>query len=201
MQQDFESAGTPTGWTNTNPAKIIFHNTTTPLEGTGDLSLTGGTSPISQAYYTFVSPLTECWVVAMLKCIALPSSGSTTWFGTQSATLTNVSFLNLTSAGVVRPANNGAFLTSMVNPVVAGTLYYFKMHYKVGTGANSIGTFELSTTGTFINSGNFYSATTTGASTTNAGTLVCQNQVDGEFRFDHIRVSATDLGNNFSSWT
>lgn len=202
VQEDFETAGPTTGWSYGTPTGSTWDNVVSPLEGTGDYKLIGGNTPTTHGVnYTFSSTLSECWVVAMLKPINLPSAGLTNWFGLFASTFANLCYIRLSSTGTVDCFNDsGAAVGTMASSVVAGTLYYCKIHYKTGTGANSVSSYELSTSGTFINSGGFYVSTTTGVSTTDAGILFLRNSVDGEFRFDHVRVSLTDLGNSFSNW-
>lgn len=196
IQQDFESAGVPSGWTNFGGC--TFHNTSSPLEGTGDLKIVGGA--FSAGTCTLSPTVSEYWMVALIKCVALPSSGADKWFGTDTSGFANCSTTFISSAGVVQCWNGSGSLGAMASSVVGGTLYYLKHHYKVGTGANSISSFELSTTGTWINSGSFYVSTTTGISTSNAGLIALRYPTDGECRLDHVRMSATDLGNSFSNW-
>lgn len=195
VAQDFENAGIPSGWSDLGGC--TFHNTVSPLEGTGDLKVTGaGTNKGAYALSPLVS---ELWMVGLLKFTILPSAASA-WFGVRSSSFANVCFLRVSSTGTVSCFNDsGAAFGTMASTIVAGTLYYCKIHYKTGTGANSISSAELSTSGTWINSGSFYVSTTTGVSTTDAGQLTCECN-DGENRYDHIRMSATDLGNSFSNW-
>lgn len=196
MQQDFESAGTPSGWTGAG--SVTFHNTISPLEGTGDLKLIG--AGLTEARYTFSPVLNELWVVCLVKFITLPSST------TSVLTFFNSSFLSahtftVTSIGQIGLQNGGAGVDATADSVVAGTLYYCKTHYKQGSGADSISSVEMSSTGTFLNSGTLYAHTTSGVSTRTVTYFDLLYNVDGECRIDHIRVSATDLGNTFSNWT
>lgn len=197
MQQDFESAGVPSGWAS--GGTVTFHNTTSPLEGTGDLKEVG--SVTTQAHYTFSSDLTELWQVCILKFVSLPSSGFSNVIQFYDASFNNAMLMEVFNTGKVRGVNGVGFVGDTVDPVVAGTLYYVKIHYKQGSGADSLTSIELSTSGTFINSGNLYISTTTGSSVRDVKYDYFMYTVDGEVRYDHIRVSATDLGNSFSNWT
>lgn len=200
LKQDFESAGTPSGWTSTG--NVVFHNTVSPLEGTGDVQLTAQSNPCN-ASYTLASTISECWFVALIKCVTLPTSQAPK-IGLYSSGNTEMDAINISSAGAVRCFNRGLLVGTMANSVVAGTLYYFKMYYKKGaSGTDSLSSYELSTSGTWINSGGFYFATTTGAALTDIGIFNIffnDNSFAGDFRADHIRLSATDLGNSFSNW-
>ena len=194
LNQDFESAGIPPGWSSSGGS--TFHNTTSPLEGTGDLKCV---APATPEWNSGLS-ISELWMVLLLKLVSLPSSGTSGCI-----TLYNSSFLvccamQVLSTGVIRLINGGSPPVDMVTAATAGTLYYVKAHYKQGSGANSQTSFELSTTGSFVNSGNSYVSTATGNSTRLVTYFDFVYNVDGECRFDHLRASFSDLGNSFSNW-
>lgn len=196
LSQDFESAGTPSGWSSAGT--VTFHNTTAPLEGTGDLDVLG---PTSQAVYTFASAVSELWMVCLIKWITLNTTGNTNSCGVLNASSGTASYLNfVANTGAIRGFNGGQIVGPMVNTVSAGTLYYFKMHYKKGTGADSQSSYELFTSGSWIGSGNFFISTTTGTSVSDAAIFRFQDFNDGDYRLDHIRISTVDLGNSFSNW-
>lgn len=197
IQQDFESAGTPSGWTGNG--LFTFHNTSSPLEGTGDLLINGQASPASFGIYNMPSTVNECWTVVMLKCVNLPSSNAD-WFRLLSSGGTAASFIRVDQTGALQYVNGDTGLVVPTGLVTAGTLYYLKMYYLIGSGSDSISTWELSTSGVWIGSGSFYGSKTNGPSTRNVGKLYCENNSTGEFRFDHIRMSSSDLGNSISNW-
>lgn len=195
FQQDFESAGVPSGWTD--GGGCTFHNTSSPLEGTGDLDVLAGATNMATA--TLSPSIAECYVVALLKLIALPSSGTSFWFAINNLGTPMCEF-RIISDATVRCVNGSALGVNMSGPGSAGTLYYAKMYYKVGTGSNSLSTWELSTTGSWIGSGSLFQSVTTGPANSNVNRLQCRYSVSGNARFDHIRISATDLGSSFSNW-
>lgn len=194
VQQDFESVGTPSGWSSSGT--VTFHNTTTPLEGTGDLKIVAS----GHADYTFSPAITEAWMVFLLKFINLPSSSSTAFAIFYNPAFLVSSQMTVSSAGVINCFYDSGLAGTMAGTVSAGTLYYCKLHYKEGTGADGIASYELSTSGTFINSGSLFVSTTTGSLVRTINFLEFNYDVDGEYRVDHVRVAATDLGNNFSNW-
>lgn len=199
LQQDFEGAGTPPGWNSTGA--VTFHNTASPLEGTGDLKLLGQSSPLTQAFVNTSASASEVWMVALVKLVALPSAGGSQWMAMYSAGFaTSCADIRVSSAGVVTCTNKGVSVGNMASSVVAGTLYYLKIHYKKGSGADSQSSYELSTTGNWIGSGGFFVSTTTGTCMVDVAALNCWYNVDGESRYDHIRISTTDGGNSFSNW-
>lgn len=200
LSQDFESAGGYSGWTGS--AGTTFNNTSSPLEGTGDLKIVGNGTTVERASFGFFGGIREGWIVALLKIVSLVGSGNT-WFNITTNSGSNVSTMFLNGDGSVPVTQGGSVIGTMAaGTVTLGTLYYCKMHYKPGTGANCVASYELSTTGTFINSGSAYISTTTGPAQNDLSRLCCDNwRSGGDWRFDHIRVSAVDLGNSFSSWT
>lgn len=200
LQQDFESAGTPTGWSGTG--SVTFHNTSSPLEGTGDLDLVGHASPDTTALSLTSSTASECWMVFLFKIISFSSSGSSMFIELQtSAGSPSGGNLQFTSSGGCKMTIGFTGSANTAGNLSSGTLYYAKMHFLKGTGSNAQGSIEFSTTGTWTGSGSLFASVTNGDSTIDIGKFVALNLVDGDYRLDHIRVSTTDLGNSFSSWT
>ena len=146
-------------------------------------------------------PSNEVWMVCMVKWTTFPSS-TTNWVCIDTASAgAFLTSTQINASGTVNCQHNGVQYATLGANLSAATLYYCKMHYKLGSGANGVSEIEFSTTTTFAGSGALYATKTNGAGTAQAasaelvdfvGTSVCQ--------FDHVRVSATDLGNSFTSW-
>lgn len=196
VQQDFESAGTPSGWTGF-AGTFTFHNTSSPLEGTGDLTETGGSA---QCYVQYTAQ-TEAFIVFLWKAVTLPSANANV-FGFYDASFANeVCGFNVTTAGAIRGLCKGTQYAVFGANISAATLYYVKVHYKAGSGSNAACSVEFSTSGTWTGSGNFFISTTTGTATTSTTDADWLNDAGSSvFHIDHVRISTTDLGSTFSSW-
>lgn len=192
--QDFESAGTPSGWT-LFAGTVTFHNTSSPLEGTGDLDYQGGSA---QAYVQYTAQ-TEVYIVFLFKAVTLPSANAQVFGFFDSGFVNNVCGINVTTAGAIRGTVKGTQYATFGANISAATLYYVKMHYKAGSGANSIASCEFSTTGTWTGSGTMFISTSSGAATTSTTDADWINDAGtSHFRCDHVRIYTTDPGSTFS---
>lgn len=191
VQQDFESAGTPSGWTSFSGSPT-FHNTTSPLEGTGDLLETGTGV---DAYVQF-SAQTEIWAVFMFKANTYPASSTTTCTFDDSGFVHQMLLLQVNSSGIKGLMNGTQFATSS-GGVSNGQLYHVKMHYNPGTKVE----IEFSTGDFLGNNGNgLYISSTTSVPSQSVTDVEFQGAGGNTFQFDHVRISTTDYGLAWSSW-
>lgn len=189
VAQTFDVAGTPAGWAS--GGTVTFHNTSGPLEGTGDVLVGTGTSFANPAQF---GPYNEAWGFCLFKVTTLPSSSANfIGFWDYTTGLTMVGGVQLDNLGKISLVVNGSGGAVMTDAITINTLYYCWIHYKTGTG-NAVVSCGISTTGTEPTGGTSFVGTTTGTSTSTAGYYVVETQNSAVSHFDHVRVATTDPG-------
>lgn len=192
VQQDFESAGIPTGWTSFSGSPT-FHNTVSPLEGTGDLLETGTGL---DAYVQF-SAQSEIWVVFLFRANTYPASSAT------ACTLDDSGFVHQPLSFTVNTSGfngkvSGVSFGSSSGTLTNNQIYRVRMHYKPST----IVEIEFTTTNWLGNNGNgLYLTSSSSIPAFTITNVEFQGAGGNTFQFDHVRVSTTDFGLNWSSWT
>lgn len=190
VSQDFETdfSGPPPSWNTTGDStNINWHDTSSPLVGAASAA-TLSTGMAFTGYIDFTAQ-DEVWVFFALR--VQTSSAFAFAFDLQSSggTLITTGPWGDTSM-VYQGGGNTSF------PAVAassGVIFYIWMHYKKGTGSNSVGELWVSTTTTLP-----VSPTVTfsnGTDTTQASRIVLDNSNGGvQYYWDYIRVSSTAIG-------
>ena len=195
VNQNFESVGTPVGWTGgIAPGDYNFNSTSSPLAGLQSLHL-DDTVENAYAYTSWSDAGVEIWGEFLFRANSFPASFMT-FFTLQDTSLNQVLKLFIFSNGniAIEDSTGNIYATTVAN-MSLNTVYYVWVHYKSGTGVNSTDEVWFSTSSTNPGSGgNFYAGGTTGHDTTDALYVFPElNKTLGIMNadYDNIMISTT----------
>jgi len=195
INEDFEAAGTPSGWGAQNGSPN-FDYSAAPLEASQSLYCASASAAV-RARVDFTDQV-EIYVYFLVRFTngSLPASGTPNFGGiaVNGGTTLQPSLTVTATSGII---NYGPISTS--GGISVNTTYHFWLHYKQGSGANSLMDVGFSTTGIRPTSGSNYAATTTGSNTNLAGRVFCGTNattLGADLIFDKVRVATTQIGDN-----
>lgn len=133
---DFEETGAPSSangtWTAIGSGS--FDGTTTPLAGVQDASVADTASGSNGVYYSLTTPRTTIYVSGMIKLTAINNGSKPVEIFT-SAFANSLCNMNIASGALRVTGGTSSSSTMAISP---NTLYYYKLRYTAGTGADGI---------------------------------------------------------------
>lgn len=133
IDEDFEGAGTPAGWSTTGSGSADFDSTVSPLAGAQSLRMDG--DPDNIAAIVTVSEAEIFWKF-QYRPGTLPASP------TDIPLIYDVSFNEIAKISIHTTgqliAEGGTIFEITADSMSAGTKYWVWGHYKKGTGANAV---------------------------------------------------------------
>lgn len=166
LEENFDGAGTPSGWT-TATGTPNYDYTTTILQGTQSLALDGTSADAGAISPSFTAPST-IYGYCLFRFSAIPSS-SREFMRLRNST-TVVARVFITSSGNLQ-FRHGATTYSTVSTMSINTTYHIWYDYAAGSGANGVSSIGFSTDGTRPTSGNAFASNSAGAGTLNIDNL------------------------------
>jgi hypothetical protein len=189
VNEGFEGAGTPSGWTTAGGSGCNFDYTTTILEGTQSLAIEGTVDSAAQS--PVFTAQTQICLFCMFRFTALPAS-QINCFGWNSVGATKT-FIGVTTTGAISLNYLGGGSATSVGTMSANTLYYCKYYYRPSASASLI-YFSFSTDGFMPFRGNNF-VSLAGTTTGNPDQVSFENfEPSQTWIWDHVRVASQDLG-------
>lgn len=193
IQDDFES-GLAGLWTVSGSGTMEDY-TASPIEGTTSvhLNFSGANGRLLSGF----PGQDELWFYCKLKLASLPST-SRTLFYLRDGSGSTLAFVQTTSTGIILVRAFGGTSALTIDTISAGTIYHFWLHWTKGTGSNEFASIAFSADGTKPVSGNTYAESTNGTDTTQAAEMAIGvfSSSTVEYFVDHVRVSASEIGDN-----
>jgi hypothetical protein len=193
-EQGFEGAGYDNGETWTESGATINEDYTgVVLDGSQTLRIAwASTAPNTKTSFTSVD---EVWVYFLLRPITIENANRIIASITGSGT--RVLELKVVASTAALRVQWGSTATT-VGTLSAATTYHVWVHYKKGTGANSIIDVGFSTDGTRPTSGNNFAQSTSNSSTIQVNELILGEGTSyiQEYLYDKVRVDDVQIGDN-----
>lgn len=197
VKQDFEGAGYDNSetWTEAGTGTKNEDYTATVLVGTESLNLAfvgqNGTTSI-----TLAADQGSAWVYFQVHFLVLPATGKIFFRLTDSAAANPLTVENLT--GNLLRMRVGSSVVTLVDAITTGVTYHVWVKYIKGTGSDAQGELAVSTDGTKPTSGNWFTSTSSGTSTTDVNKLFfgTANTSTWDAIFDKIRCDDVAIGDN-----
>jgi len=198
FEERFEGTGYQNSWTESGTGTKDEDYTTSPLEGSQSLLLSG-TAQTPQTTVVLSSDQSELWCFFRLRVDTAPNvTRQIVQYRNSSAAL--VGAVNLVVTTNALQARNGAQAgVATVDGLTVGTDYNVWFYWKKGTGADGIARVGFSTSGTEVTSGNAFTQTLVGNSVTDAHDIHCgfTSNTTGAIVLDKILISTTaTIGND-----
>jgi len=191
VDEGWEGVGIPSGWSSTTGTPNYDYSAV-PLSGSESLYLS-----IAAAAHRCAVDFTnmdEAWFYFLMRYTNGSAPGGARNVATIALNGSTTAVANFQIAATLR-FNFGAANTTLVTTV--DTTYHVWLHYKKGTGANSVIDIGLSTTGIRPTSGSGYAEVLNGAATSQVGRIMLGTIVtttNFDFIYDNVRVAATQIG-------
>ena len=199
FEERFEGTGYQNTWTENGANTGVCNEdySTSPLEGTQGLLLSGTTQKASTGF-TFPSDVAEFWGFFKLR-IDTALTTNRVFFEWLNASATRVAGLTLSTTNTLTPISGTLAGSATVDAMSLATDYNIWIHFLKGSGANSVFSVGFSTGTTEVTGGNAFSSKTNGNCTTDAHDFTIDTQVNTTFAvvFDKLLMSTTaTIGDN-----
>lgn len=188
VSEDFEGAGTPSGWTVT-AGTPDFDYTTSPIVGAHSLQMTSTES----AYKTFTAQ-SDVWVFFRWRKDVQGTNANNPLMNIQDASGVNlVNFSNRVD-GTLRIYCGSVFDGLTLKSV--GVNHAVWLHYTKGTGANAVLQAYVQADGTENRPASPEKTITTGTATADAARVVFNGDIGATEIYDKVRVLASSIGSS-----
>ncbi len=194
VQENFEGAGLPSGWTATNVTHDYDYTTTPPQGLESYRQNRSASSPtLLSPTFTASSPVEAYFLYRPMTAFGTTQRVFFILNGTSECVRVSIN----TSGGFQVRAGGGTEV-STTDTMTINTTYHVWVRYVKGTGTDAFASVAFSTTGTRPTSGNAYRESTNGTATLDADRvrLGIANSSTFDQLFDRILVSTSSIPNS-----
>jgi hypothetical protein len=190
IYENFEGTGTPAGWTITGSPNFAY---TPAIVGAQSLRIYSASNGVVVSESPAFTGQSDVWLFGRFRINALNTTSGDSQFQLRGAA-NCLAGIYVQSNGDVKFKVDGSDSAASATTLSTSTNYYVWIHY-VANGTSTLYVSSSSTRPTSDGSGNVVLTKTSGS--VNATTAYCYNgYYAGDFVFDRIIVSSSEIGNN-----